>query len=344
MDDSNTNHAGRSQERRPEPSARGRHFDAWLVLGGAGIGLLYGVGLRLLVRYAKHDYLVMTLGFIAFMPLVVGFLSVFFAEVKKAQRVWVWFVLPALPMITALVVMMLALLEGFICVAMFAPIGIAIASLGGVAGGVTARVIRTRRGRSATVACVVLLPALVVPWEKPAFYGFETRTVENVVDIHASPETVWQNIERVPAIRKSELPPSWSRSIGFPDPIEATLSHEGMGGVREASFERGVLFIETVDAWEPEQRLAFSIRADRIPRETLDEHVTVGGAYFDVLRGEYRLEPLANGVIRLHLSSRHRLSTDFNWYAHLWTDAVMSDLQTNILTVIRQRCEEAPRH
>ena len=90
-----------------------------------------------------------------------------------------------------------------------------------------------------------------------------------------------------------------------------------------------------------ERRLGFTIAAqtDLIPPTTLDEHVRVGGPYFDVLRGEYRLEPLGSGTTRLHLSSRHRISTDFNWYAHLWTDAVMLDLQKRILFVIRQRCE-----
>ncbi|HEY5030436.1 MAG TPA: hypothetical protein VIK39_18675, partial [Candidatus Angelobacter sp.] len=70
----------------------------------------------------------------------------------------------------------------------------------------------------------------------------------------------------------------------------------------------------------------------------LDEHVRIGGPYFEVLRGEYRLEPVSKDVTRLHLSSQHRLSTDFNWYAHLWTDAVMSDLQKRILHVVRNRC------
>jgi hypothetical protein len=89
-------------------------------------------------------------------------------------------------------------------------------------------------------------------------------------------------------------------------------SFEGVGGVRHASFERGVLFIETVDAWEPERRLAFSIHAqsDQIPPTTLDEHVPVGGPFFDGLRGEYTLEPLPNGATRLRLSSRRRISTD----------------------------------
>jgi hypothetical protein len=145
--------------------------------------------------------------------------------------------------------------------------------------------------------------------------------------------------------RAHGLRPSWTHRVGFPRPIEATLSYEGVGGIRHATFERGVLFIETVTAWEPEHRLAFSIRADstNIPPTTFDEHVTIGGRYFDVLNGEYRLEPLGNGDILLHLTSEQRLSTDFNGYAGLWTDAVMQSLQTSILQVIQHRCE-LPHH
>ena len=145
----------------------------------------------------------------------------------------------------------------------------------------------------------------------------------------------------MPRIAPEELPFSWSHRIGFPSPLEATLSFEGVGGVRHATFEGGVLFIENVDTWEPERRIAFSIHAqtDLIPPTTLDEHVRVGGPFFDVLRGEYTIEPLTNGATRLHLASRHRISTDFNWYARFWTDAVMGDLQETILSVIQKRCE-----
>jgi hypothetical protein len=137
------------------------------------------------------------------------------------------------------------------------------------------------------------------------------------------------------------LRPTWTHHIGFPRPIEATLSYEGVGGVRHASFERGLLFIETITAWEPQHRLAFSIKADsaHIPTTTLDEHVTIGGSYFDVLDGEYVLEPLSNGDTLLHLTSHQRLSTNFNGYAGLWTDAVMQNLQTSILQVIQHRAE-----
>jgi len=316
----------------------------WFI-GGAVIGVVYGFGLRLLASLHPAGFEVMTVGFTCFMPFAMGCVTVYLAEMRGRQRVWVWIVLPWISVLAALGATMLALLEGLICVAIFAPLALILGSLGGVLGGLSGRIIRSRRTRSVTVACVMVLPLLTAPWERHAFHQLDLRRVENVIDIQAAPEMVWRNIERVPAIREDELPRSWTHSIGFPNPIEATLSHEGVGGVRNASFTGGVLFIETVDVWEPQQRLEFSItaRTDRIPATTLDEHVRVGGPYFDVLRGEYRLEPLGNGVTRLHLSSRHRVSTDFNWYAHLWTDAIMSDLQRRILHVLKQRCEKSSR-
>ena len=86
--------------------------------------------------------------------------------------------------------------------------------------------------------------------------------------------------------------------------------------------------------------MRFSIRAntDSIPPTTLDEHVKIGGAFFDVLDGEYSLEPRPDGVL-LHLRSHERLSTHLNPYAEQWTDAVMRSIQSEILAVIKRRCE-----
>ena len=115
-----------------------------------------------------------------------------------------------------------------------------------------------------------------------------------------------------------------------------------MGGVRTATFEHGLAFYETVTTWNPQHRLAFSIKADtaRIPSTTLDEHVTIGGPYFDVLDGEYAIERLSYRDVALPLVSHQRLSTDFNGYAGMWSDAVMQSLQTSILRVIQHRCEK----
>ncbi len=155
------------------------------------------------------------------------------------------------------------------------------------------------------------------------------------------PPVIWKNIERVPAIQARELPTSWSHRIGFPNPVEATLSREGIGGVRHATLSGGVVFVETIDVWQPPQRLGFNIRAqtDQIPKTTLDEHVRIVGPFLDAFHGEYRLERINDKMV-WHLSGQHRVSTDFNWYEEVWTDAIMTDLQNRILQVIKARCEE----
>lgn len=193
------------------------------------------------------------------------------------------------------------------------------------------------------ISFVVLLPYLASPVEQRLRTPVEIRRVENAVRIRASPETVWREIKSVPAISADELPFRFAHFIGLPRPIEATLSDDRAGGVRIATFERGLRFRETVTTWEPERRLSFSIHAEPAPATALDEHVTVGGPYFDVLDGTYELRAAGDGTTILELTSHQRLSTRFNFYAGWWTDFVMSDLQSAIMEVIERRCEKDSR-
>ncbi len=306
-------------------------------------GVAYGIFLRLLAFHPKVAIpAVMSVPFIFFVPIAMGFISIYGLERQSRQPILAWVFVPWITVSIMLLGTMVAAWEGFICIAMFAPIGWICGSIGGVIGGLVARSQAPTRAQNGILGLVIILPFLVTPLGNKLVYDYSVRTVATSVDIAAPADVVWRNIERVPSIHANELPPAWSRRIGFPAPDEATLSFEGIGAVRHATFAGGVVFTETVDAWEPNRRLTFSIRAntDRIPATTLDEHVRIGGPYFDVLHGDYEIEPLANGVTRLHLSSRHRVSTDFNWYAHLWTDAVMRDIQNSILFVIKNRCEK----
>jgi hypothetical protein len=311
------------------------------------LGFLYGLAIRFGSRVFPRNaaFQVMSLGFMAFLPIAIGFITVFSIERRQRQPLWTWFVIPWVPVLAGEAATAAAFWEGLICIVMFTPIAMVASSVGGLVAGLIARRVESRRANNVSVVCVMFLPLLMSGFEQRFLGERDLRNVESVVDIQAAPAVVWKNIERVPRIDPAELQRSWSHAIGFPNPVEATLSREGIGGIRHATFEGGVLFIETVDVWEPERRLGFSIRAqtEQIPPTTLDEHVTVGGKFFDVLHGEYFLESLSGGGTRLHLVSRHRVSTDFNWYAHLWTDAVMNDLQQRILRVVKNRSEAAAR-
>lgn len=288
----------------------------------------------------KGGAILMSFAFLFFGPLMAGCVTIVQSPNKEPWSIKASLIAPWIPILVNLILALTVKWEGVICAVFILPPALLSASLGGLIIGLIQRYLHNRHTRS-TVYCLAALPLLLSMAEAKLTQPLQTRTVDTSIVIHAPTSKVWSNIERVPPIARSELRASWANAIGFPRPVEATLSHEGVGGVRNASFERGLNFTETITDWIPNQRIVFTIKADTaaIPRTTLDEHVTVGGRFFDVLTGEYDLTALPNGDTLLHLSSRERLSTDFNLYAAMWSDAVMRDMQSNILHVIRNRCE-----
>src|SRR5690242_15289517 len=108
---------------------------------GAVVGLLYGVGIRMVLQFfpGNKSALLMTLGFVFFMPLVMGFVTVFVAERKQSRGAATWLLLPWASVAGALLVTMVLAWEGFICVLMFAPIALVLGSIGGVIAGLVAR-------------------------------------------------------------------------------------------------------------------------------------------------------------------------------------------------------------
>jgi hypothetical protein len=315
-----------------------------LLFGGVA-GIIYGVLCRLYAQLSAHigsaGDMAMSVGFLFVVPFAIGYVTIASAWRISPRSVAEWIFAPWVAIVFGAAFVWILNLEGLICVIFLLPIGLVMSSFGGAAAGLAGR-IRDERLQRIGLSCIAVLPLLVQPLETQFVVApIQHRVVQTEIRIHAPAQVVWRNIERVRPIAPSELQPNWTHEIGFPRPIEATLSYEGVGGVRHASFERGLLFIETVTAWEPDHLLAFSIKADTadIPPTTLDQHVTIGGRYFEVLNGAYRIEPTAGGNVILHLESQERLSTDFNGYAGMWSDAVMRSLQESILQVVKNRCE-----
>ena len=304
-------------------------------VAGVALGTAYGLAMRSTV-FDDESRLVMSLAFLGAVPFGMGALTG--ALLRPGANIIGAVLLPWATVALSIAAALATGNEGVICSVMALPLLLGAASLGGV----LVWAVR-RRGGSAPLAVLVcggaVAPIGLVRWEDGTQAPREERTVAGSIDIDAPAATVWREIARVRPIAREELPVRASHLMGFPRPIEATLSFEGQGAVRKASFERGLVFTETVTIWKPLEELSFTIAVDPVPPEALDEHVTIGGPHFDVLDGTYRLEQLAAGGVRLHLSSRHRLSTRFNAYAGWWSDLVMSDIQGAILEVVKARAE-----
>src|ERR1700749_2179263 len=118
------------------------YYSFCALLGGA-----YGLLVRLGIKLNSHSLDVMSFSFIFLVPFVLGFISVYMAERKQPRRYNAWIVLPWIAVLIALGGTLIPRREGIICIAMFLPIALLISTLGGFAGGFTARSIRSRMAK-----------------------------------------------------------------------------------------------------------------------------------------------------------------------------------------------------
>lgn len=304
------------------------------IIVGIGSGLAYGITTRFLLNTAQFGTVfgVMTLSFLILVPIVIGYLTVR----PHPRPTWGYRLMaPWLPTVLSVAVAYAVGWEGTICIVMGLPLLLIFSSLGGALGGAAGL-----RG-PAGAATAMLAPFLAAPLEHRVPQPDRVHQVHTSIPIAATPAAVWSEIVEVPLIRPEEQRPALFTRLGFPRPLSATLSRPGVGALRFARFERGVLFLETITDWVPGRRLQFTIAAqtDSIPPSTLDRHVTIGGPYFDVLSGRYDIRPGPKGGVILDLTSELRVSTHFNVYATPWADAIMRSIQQNILEVIRARAE-----
>ncbi|MBX2978818.1 MAG: hypothetical protein KF905_05945 [Flavobacteriales bacterium] len=283
----------------------------------------------------------MSITFLFLVPTVVGFLTVHFSRRERVQRITYSILAPWLPICLFMLITLGFSIEGWACWLMVLPLFLVAASIGGL----LARRFKLRTtSERLQLSIAVLIPFMIGPLE--SFIGtipgtYEARTS---IDIHAPAELIWMNVTRVKLIPEELDSGHLTRLLGFPRPLRAELDTLAVGGYREAVFTNGLVFHETVSDYIHEERMVFHIEArpHEIPSTTLDEHVVVGGNYFDVLQGTYELEQLGEQKFRLHLYSTFEMNTTFNFYASWWARWIMKDIQNNILRVQKIRSEGQP--
>ncbi len=308
----------------------------------AAILLIYAGFFRLAfdMDWLKGSGGVVSMSFIFAVPFACGALSIALGRLAKSDSFLIFgFIVPLFTIIFGLCLCLVAGIEAIICIIMAAPILLVAVVLGSL----IAHTLLPKHEKAwyLQVTICIFLPFLAAWFESALHWPSETKSITNIIDIEAPAETIWPLIASVSAIHPSEIRDSWIYKIGFPKPIAATLDHHGVGGIRTATFERDVSFFEVITRWDPQRSLAFSIEADPafIPATSFDQHIIVGGRFYDVLDGTYRIETIGKNTSRLHLTSNHRLSTRFNSYASWWSVQIMDQIQGSILEVIRSRAE-----
>jgi len=226
-------------------------------------------------------------------------------------------------------------IEGIICLIMAAPLGLAMAGIGGLLG----RAIALHRRNSAgqVLSSFAVLPiVLVAEFLFPPMVSFETY---HTISIDASPERVWEamvNTERI------DTPPPAIFRLGMAYPLSASTIGEGVGATRIGVFSTGTA-LERVTAWEPGRKLAFKVVRDVPTMRELSPYAHVHTrhniGYFSTKEASFELVPLEGGSTRLTERTSHSLKLDPVLYWLPLAREMVDQNKRRMLDQIRRQAE-----
>lgn len=306
-----------------------------------GIGALAGLALRIIYWGEPDDAFSPMLGsFIFGSPLLVGVVTVYIAE-RTERRSWLYYFLaPMLATLLYVVGTLLALIEGWICAIVIIPL---FALLGGLAGLLMGMICRlTDWPRRAIASSFAVLPLLGGAFEHRLPSPNLERMQERAIQVNAPPAQVWRQLADVRDIRPDEVDSAWMYRIGVPLPSAGAGDIAAGEHLRHVTMGKGIHFDQVATEWRENESVTWRYRfsPDSFPPRALDDHVRIGGRYFDLGESTYTLTP-RNGGTLLTLRMRYRVRTHFNWYAGRVADFLVGDFGDVILRFYARRAERS---
>lgn len=313
-------------------------FSKWFPFA---LGAAYGLLLRMLFSgHILHGFKssdVMSASFAVFMPIAIGAITIYFAE-KKEQRSFLFYM--AAPCVSVSLFVggtAILLIEGSICIAMALPLFLIQGSIGGLFMGIICRLTKYKKH---TVNSLAILPFIIAIGESGKPLPNAIQESRESIHINQKPDVIWHHINFPLNIYPEELVNGFAYKIGVPYPIEARTINPIVGGKRQLMWQRGVTFEEEIEAYDENKFIQWKyIFNDKsFPAGSMDDHVAIGGKYFDLVNTSYRLTEESGGT-RLEISVKYRVSTNFNWYAEPWANFLVTDTAKTILNFYKQRSE-----
>jgi len=314
----------------------------WIVRFGWTVplicGALVGVAFRLFFSGTPGEpYHAMMSTFTLLVPIVVGAVTVYMAE-RAGRRSWSYYFFAAANALFVIGTMVIRV-EGLICAVLAVPLFGLVGGLGGILMGAVCRWTRWPRPAIYSFAA---LPLLLGGLEQNLALPQDIRSVERVRTISASPEAVWTHLTVAKDIRSDEIGTAWMYRIGVPLPLSAVTVLADGTQVRHIMMGKGIRFDQIAADWQPNRRVRWTYRFanDSFPSGALDDHVRIGGRYFDVIDTEYVLRKVNAGT-ELRVTMRYRVSTAFNWYTQPIAEFLVGNFEEAALRFYAIRAEKS---
>lgn len=272
------------------------------------------------------------------LPFVLGFFSVLVHGHHEARSFGECTAVAAVTVFFSGLVLFAAAVEGVICLAMAAPLALALAAMGAALGYFVQRAPRSAGRVAALLFVIAGVPALMGA-ESVAGITEPVLPVTTTVDIAAPPATVWKNV-----VTFSELPAPkhWVFKLGFAYPTRATIVGRGVGAVRRCEFTTGP-FVEPITVWDEPRRLAFSVASQPAPMKESSWYPDLHPAHLDDYLlsrgGEFRLEALPNGGTRLTGTTWYSHAIRPGWYWRPASDWIIHRIHERVLAHVKALSE-----
>lgn len=230
--------------------------------------------------------------------------------------------------------LLLFAMEGLICIAMAAPIGLLLTWIGSLIG--YAIISKTPNNAPTSLLLLIgLIPAMsfIEKDSEPALTPVITS-----IEINADPQTVWENVVAFPQL---DEPQEFIFKTGIAYPIDAKIDGTGVGAVRHCNFTTGS-FIEPITVWDEPRLLRFDVVEQPAPLKEIsfwDIDAPHLHDYFVSKQGQFRLTGLPNGKTLLEGTTwyYHKIKPAVYW--QLWSDYIIHKIHDRVLTHIKNISE-----
>ena len=331
-----------STDSSPTPPPDGAYPDRlpfsgwWALLAGA----LAGLAMRFVFfGKAGSNNSAMMAAFIYVSPVVVGAITVYVAE-RRRRRTWAYYAwAPALANVIYVLGTLLVYIEGIVCAIVILPLFAVLGALSGLLMGVVCRVTNWPKQ---TLLSIGVLPLVLGFVESGVPLPDRIGIVERTTAIGAPPNEVWRQIINAPNIKAAEVNGAWLFRMGVPVPLAGATQQTADGPVRKVTMGKGIYFDEVITDLQENRYVHWLYRfhEDSFPPNTLDEHVVIGGQYFDLRSTSYTLTPTGTQT-ELKVRMQYRVSTRFNWYADPVARFLIGNVAEINLDYFRHRSESA---
>ncbi len=291
------------------------------------------------IDHGKEATKLMSFSFLFSLPISVASIISYLLKIRMNIGFAKTFAVCCLPVVALVVCTLAFAIEGIICVIMALPIFLTTIFLGTVLGWFFAEISQIRSKK--LVSMLALAPFLFVAAEHHIKPSDEFHHLQKTIFIESSAEDLWPVIMNTSDIKPEELSGGYAYGIGVPYPVGAKTELEEVGGIRKSKWQKGVSFDEVIVKIEKNKYIEWTYNFDdsSFPPGSLDDHIKIGGVYFDLENTSYTINP-ENGGISLTMDVTYRVTTNFNWYSRLWADFFIGDTMDTLLKFYKTRAEK----